>query len=311
MGNTYVGDRSAIKIDIETVSGVYQAPTIVLPLEKGAGVWEPALDKDEANPIAANHGSKETTLITAFASVSASSKMKLPSDHTLVAAAFECCGVVGTAITSVGTGYAYDSAKKSTASMLQMGERKSTLVYGARSDFGLVCEIGKAAEISFDFKSTLKEVVQLDSGDADNTIPDTPGFEKVFMTKDCAAYLVNGNTAHFKKVAFNLGAEVVVPKDTCSGAAYTKDIKPELQVTMSVTEDNEDAFIDLKSGTEFNFVIPLFDVHGVEKWQLIAPKCVVIDQKTPVNEGRIDVDRTLECRKTAGDDNWELRAIHA
>ncbi len=310
MGNKYVSDRSAVEIKVEINSGMYVVPNIVLPLEKGDGVWEPSYDKDESNPFSSHHGSKETTIITAFAAVDVSSKIKLPSNHALVAAAFMACGVSATV--AIGTvSYKYDSNNKSTLSMKQTLERKSVSVYGARANFSLSCEVGQAAELSFNFKSMLKEVAQLAPLAIDNIIPSVPSFEKVYMTKDCAAYLVNGNTAHFKKINFSLGAEVSTPKDTCAGASYTQDIKPELQITMSVTQDNEDAFGDLKSGTEFNFVIPLFNMAGVKKWELIAPRCVVIEQKTPENESRLDVDRTLECRKVLGDDNFELRTYTA
>ena len=305
----YISDRNVVQIGAETVAGTYEAPTAVLPVEKGTGVWAPNMDTDVSDPVSASHGSKETTIISDFATVDISSKMKLPSDHTLIASALLACGVSSSVITG-GVAYAYDSANAGTASLLQTTERKTTAVYGARGDFSLMCEVGKSAEVSFDFKSQLKEVVQLGTAvTIDNVLPAVPGFETVFMTKDCAVYLVNGNAAHFKKVELKLGANIVVPKDTCAGECYTQDVKPELQVTMAVTSDNEDAFLDLKSGTQFNFVIPLFDNNGVKKWEIVAPKCVVIDQKTPVNEGRLDVDRTLECRKTLGDDNWELRAF--
>lgn len=310
MGTKYVSDRNAILMKTETVPGTYETPTVVLPLEKGAGVWQPSFDKVDVNPQSANHGSKETIIITAFADVPVSASMSLPSDHTLIAGAFGACGMGSSAITG-GVTYKYDSTKKTTASLLQIAERKTTSAYGARADMSLTLEVGKVAEVSFDFKSQLKEVVQLASNAADNTIPVAPSFNKVFMTKNCEAYLVNGNAAHFKKVELKLNADIGQPKDTCAGACYTKDIKPELQITMSVTEDNEDAFDALKNGTQFNFVIPLYDAAGVKKYELVAPKCVVIDQKTPENEGRLDVDRTFECRKTNGDDNFELKAYTA
>lgn len=310
MGTKYVSDRSAIKVKLETTPGVYIVPDAVLPLEKGSGIWMPNYDKDESDPVSSHHGSKETTIITAFADVPVSSAMKLPSVHTLIDAALQACGL--TPVTEAGyVAYAYDSTNKKTLSLLQVSERKTTAAYGARGDFSLTMEVGKSAEVSFDFKSLLSAVTQLSAADADNAVPGTPTFDKVYMTKDCTAYLVNGNSAHFKKVVFNLGADIKIPKDTCAGACYTQDIKPELQVLISVTEDNEDAFDDLKSGTQFNFVIPLFDANGVKKWELIAPKCVVIEQKTPDNEGRLDADRTFECRKVSGDDNFELRCYTA
>ena len=306
----YTKDRNAIKISLEATPGTWVAPAIVLPLEKGTGLFEPEVDKDESNPVSGHHGSRETQAITAFSGVSFSPSMKLPSDHTLIAPLFAMCGVAATAIQG-GTSYAYDSTKKTTASLEQISERKITQIYGARASFSLSCEVGKAAEISFDFESQLKEVIDLAAVDNDNVIPSTPAFEKVFMTKDCTAYLVNGQNAHFKKVDFTLGGDIKRPKDTCSGECYTEDIKPELQVTMAATPDTNGAFQDLKTGTEFNFVIPFFDINGVKKWELISPKCVVIDQKTPESEGLLNIERTLECRKVNGDDNWEIQTFHA
>jgi len=310
MAGKYIADRSAVLIKLETVPGTYEEPNTVLPLEKGGDMWVPEWDKQEFDPESAHHGSKETMIITDFATMPVTAKMRLPSDHTLISTALAACGVVGTAIQD-GVSYAYSTASKDTVSLMQIGERDITRAYGERANFTLSCEVGQPAMISFDFKGMFKEQVRLGSGDPDNTIPSTPSFETVFMTKNCTAYLVNGNQAHFTKVELNLNADIGTAKDTCPGPSWTKDTKPELMVSMMDSIDNEQSFEDLQSGKEFNFIIPLFDVNGDKKWELIAPKCVVIDHKKPKDEGRIAIERTFECRKVNGDDNWELRAYTA
>jgi len=307
MGNKYTKDTNTVAVIVESVSGTYELPVAVLPLQRGNAIWNPTYDTDENDPLSKFQGSKTTTVITDFSAIEVSAEMKMPSDHTQIAVPLAGCGIAPTV--EVGyVSYLYDSTKDTTLSMQQVGYRKKTSAYGARADLTITAEVGQAAMIMFDFKSTLNEVVQLGSVEADNVIPDSPALESVFMTKDCLAYTVNGNPAHFKKVELALGADVFTPKDTCSGASYTNDIKPQLKVTMSVTEDNEDAFNDLASGTEFNFVIPLFDNAGVKKWEIIVPSCVAIEQGTPEENGRLNVERTLECRKVLGDDNFELRA---
>ncbi len=308
MGGKYVNGKSAILIKKEAVPGTYEEPTVVIPVEKGDGLWVPEFDKEERDPESGHHGSKETVVLTDFATMPISASLKLPSDHTILAAAFAACGVMPTAVTG-GFSYAYDSNSKDTASFMQVGERVTTRAYGERGDFTLTCEVGKAAEIGFEFKGQFKEQVRLGAADADNTMPATPSYESVYMSKSCTAHLVNGNQAHFTKVELKLNADLGVAKDTCPGESWTKDIKPELMVNIMDSIDNEQSFNDVKNGTEFNFVIALTNKSGVKKYELRSPKCVVIDHKTPKNEGNIAIERTYECRKVSGDDNWELVAF--
>lgn len=307
MSGKYIADRSAVLIGVESAPGVYEEPTTALPLEKGGELWVPEYDKTEFDPESAHHGSKETTIITDFSIVPVKATMKLPSDHTLVADALNACGMSAVAITG-GVAYGYATANKNTVSMMQVSEREITRVYGARGDFSLVCEVGKPAEITFAFKGAFKEQTRLSPTDPDNAIPPTPAFDQVFMTKNCTAYLVNGNQAHFTKIELKLGADIGTAKDTCPGESWTKDIKPEMTVSMMDSIDNEQSFADLQHGTEFNFVIPLFDATGAKRWEIVAPKCVVVDHKKPKEEGRIALERTFELRKVNGDDNFELRA---
>ncbi len=306
----YTRDGVVVKIKTEAVPGTYVEPDVVLPMEKGGDLWEPKVDTDENDPLSAHHGSKETTVIADFAGVETDISIKIPTDHTLIEPLLGMCGLVGTSFAE-GTSYAYSSTSKSTASLKQLGLREHTAVYGARASVDLSFEVGKAALMSFKMVSQLHEAVSLDAVDDDAVLPSVPSFEKCYMTKNCTAYLVNGQEAHFTKVDFSLGADVKQPKDTCSGSCYTMDTKPQLTVTMVADPDNAGAFADLKSGTEFNFVIPLFSVDGTKQWELIAPKCVVISQKKPKKDGLINIERTLECRKVNGDDNFELRKYHA
>lgn len=313
---TYIRDASVIQIVQELTPGTFLDPstelypTVVLPIEKGGELWSPKVEKDETNPETPYHGSKETDINAMFASIEESVSMKLPADHTMAAMVLAMCGLVGTAFAG-GTSYAYSSASKTTASIKQIALREHTSVFGARATFGISCEVGKAAVLNFDFKSQLHEAVALDAADPDNTLPAVPAIAKVYMTRDCTAYLVNGQEAHFKKIDFKLGGEVRQPKDTCPGACYTEDIKPELQVSMAADPTNNGAFQELKNGDEFNFVIPLFDIDGNKVYELISPKCVIMEQKKPKNEGLINLDRTYECRRVNGDDNFEIKVYHA
>ncbi len=304
----YVLNRSSVKIGVESVSGVYEAPTDLLAMERGGELWVPEVDMDTFDPLSGNHGSKETLVIDDFARMNVSAKMKLPSDYALVETAFLACGIVGNDITG-GKAFTYSTTQKDTVSLLQTAERVTTIGYGERANLEIMCEVGKAVETTFDFKGLFGEQVRLAPDAVDNVVDDTPPLKMVYMTKDCAAYLVNGESAHFTKVGFNLGADIGVPKDTCAGAAYTKDIKPELSITITDSIDNEQSFADIQNGVEFNFVIPLFGIDGTKYWEIIAPKCVVIAHKTPDNDGLISIERTFECRKVNGDDNFEIRGF--
>ncbi len=306
-GTKYQFSTMAMLLAVEAVAGTFVVPTTVLPIERGSGSPEPKFDTDVSDPVSAYHGSKETTVLTDFATVDYSAKMKLPSNHALIAPAFEMCGVVGSAITG-GTAYAYSTDSEATASVMWIEERTTTEVRGARADFTLTMETKKAVEIDFSLKSFLKQVVDLGSADANNTIPTVPDFSSVFMKNDCSAYLVNGQSARLKKVVLSLKAEVVAPDEMCAIACYTKDVAPELQISSSLTEENEAAFNDLKNGVEFNFVIPLYDVAGVKKYELLAPKCVAVAQKKSESDRKLNAERTLECRRVSGDDAWELKA---
>ena len=306
-GSKYQFDTMAMSIAVEAVSGTFIAPTTVLPIERGSGSPEPKFDTDVSDPVNKYHGSKETTVNTDYATLEYSAKMKLPSNHALIAPAFAMCGVVGSAITG-GTAYAYNTDSDSTASIVWTEERTTTEVRGARADFTLTMETKKAVEIDFSIKSILKQVVDLATADANNTIPTAPDISSVFMKNDCSVYLVNGQSARFKKVVLSLKAEVIVPDEMCAISCYTKDTAPELQISSPLTEENEASFDDLKNGTEFNFVIPLYDVTGVKKYELLAPKCVVVTQKKSESDRKLNVERTLECRRVSVDDAWELKA---
>lgn len=304
----YVLDRSSVKIGVESVPGVYELPTEVLPLDRGDALWVPELDKVEFDPLSGVHGSKEIVIIDDFATMKVSAKMKMPASYLLLATSLLACGMVPSDITG-GKSFSYSTAAKGTVSLLQTGERVTTTAYGERADMTLSCEVGKAAELSLDFNGLFGVQTRLASADVDNTIDNSPNLDMVFMTKDCTAYLVNGNSAHFTKVEFKLGADIGVPKDTCPGPAWTKDIKPELLVTINDSIDNAQSFADIQNGAVFNFVIPLFGIDGVKYWEIVAPNCVVIEHKTPANDGLISLERTFECRKVNGDDNFELQCF--
>jgi hypothetical protein len=293
---------------VEAVPGTYEEPTVVVPLEKGGDLWVPDFDKETFDPESGSHGSKETVVITDFASQSVSAKMKLPSAHGLIAPLLAACGVAATPITG-GQSYAYSTVSKATASLMQVGQRVTTRAYGERGDLTLTAEVGKPVEIGFEFKGMFKEQVRLAATDPDNSIPATPSMDMVFLPKSCTAHLINGNQAHFKKIELKLGADIGTAKDTCPGESWTKDVKPELMITMMDDIDNAQSFDDVKNGTQFNLSIELHDINGVKKYELIVPKMVVIDHKTPKSEGLISLERTFECRKVTGDDNWELKAF--
>lgn len=307
MAGGYVLSVAAVLASLEATPGVFTTPNSVLPLERIDGLWEPKLDKDESNPSSGYHGAKETTIIADFATIEETLKFKMPSDHTLIAPLLNACSVEGSAVESVGTVYKYNTNSSKSLSLREVGKRRVTDVSGVKATFTLSAEVGKAAELNFEVKGQLVGVTNR-AGDEENSVADTPDFAPVFMTKECSAYLLNGNQAHFKKVEFKLGGEVVTPKDTCPGSAYIKDIKPELTLTMAVTPANEDAFNDLKSGSEFNVVIPFYDVDGNKKYTLQIPKCVAVEQKSPDSDGLLNVERTLECRKINGDDSFEIIA---
>ena len=307
-GTKYQFDNMAIAIKVEAQSGTFVSPDVVLPIERGSGSPEPKFDTDTKDPYSAHKGSKETVIITQFSEVEYTLKMKLPANHTLIAPTFAMCGV-GSSDIDGGKAYAFDSSSDSSCSIRWTEKRTTTEARGARADFEISAEVGKAVEINFNLKSVLNQVVDLANDVADNTIAPAPDTSSVFMDKNCTAYLINGATVHLSKVSLKLGGEVVVPKDTCPLGAYTKDIKPELTVSIPLTEENEGAYNDLVNGTEFNFVIPFFDKSGTKKWELIVPKCVATSQKKSESDRRLIVERTLECRKVAGDDNFELKAF--
>ena len=298
----------AILATIEDTAGLYKDPadTEAIPAQKGE-IWTPDVSKEDIDPLSNVRGARRTEVNANFATVPIKIDMRFPANHTHIAPLLQGCGVVGTVADNITT-YRFNSTNEATLSLKQVAKRETTKVSGARGSFKISCKAGESAKIEFDLKANLQDVIELAPGADDNVIANTPDVESVFMTKDCTAYLVNGNAASFKEIELDLGGDIVVEKETCSLPAWIKDIKPELKVKMSVTPDNEGAFSDLKSGKEFSFVIPLFDIDGVKKYEIIAPKCVVIDNKKPDKDGVLSVERTLECRKVNGDDNFEIKA---
>lgn len=310
MAGRYINDRNTIGVKKEAVSGEFETPNSVLPVKQGKGLWVPKWDTDKFTPASAHHGSNETVVITDFATQEVAIDMRFPADDTIIADLLVGCGVVSTDVTD-GRSYAYSTGARDTLSLQQIAERVTTNASGARGDITLTCEVGKAVALKVDLKGTFREQIRLAGSDADNTLSEAPVTDSVYMTKNCTAYLVNGNQAHFTKVEFKLGADIGVPKDTCAGVSWTKDIKPTLAVHIKDSIDNEQSFNDLANGHEFNFVIPLFDINGTKKWELRVPKCVVVQHSTPAEDGLIAIQREYECRKVNGDDNFELIAYTA
>ena len=306
MANSYVFDLGALKVKAETNSGEYVEPNVLVPGKKGVGVLNPDSEKIEIDPMSNSLGSKYTVINGNFLQLPIEIDMPLPTDVALVETLFLGCGVESSAIDG-GKEFKYVTSSNKTLSFKQVTERETTTAKGARGDFEINCEAGKETNIKFNFKSLFKDKAKVASGGANNSVPDSPVCEMVFMSDACSAYLVNGASAHFSKVALKLGGDVKIAKDTCSLGAYTQDIKPELEVELFDSVDNEQSFNDLKNGVEFNFVIPLYDVNGVKKWEIIAPKCVAIEHKNPTEDGRIKINRTLECRKVNGDDNFIIK----
>ena len=305
MAKEKVLSQMAVLAIVEANSGTYEEPTQVVPAQK-SGIWDIEVDKDEIDPLSAYQGSKRTDIITDFANVPIALEGRLPDSKDLIDVLLRGCGLVGVTDGNVTT-YRYNTSDNKTLSLKQVAKRETTQVNGARGSFKISAKAGEAVKITFDFKSNLKDVVELASDAADNTIPDLADFGSVFMTKACDAYLLNANNASLKEFEFDLKADVIATKETCPGGCYTKDTKPEVTLKMSVTPDNEGAFSDLKSGKEFNLVVPFFDINGIKRWEFHSPKLVVIDNKKPDEDGVLNVDRTLECRKVAGDDNFELK----
>ena len=306
MANSYVFDLAALKVKAEVQNGEFIEPDILVPGSKGVGVLNPDVNKIEVDPMSNHLGSKYTVINGNFLELPIEIDMPLPTNVSLVETLFLGCGVVGSAIDG-GKEFKFNTNNKTTLSFKQIAERETTTARGARGNFELSVESGGEAKIKFSFKSLFNDKVKLNANSANNSVPDSPVCEMVFMTDNCNGYLVNGNSVHFSKVTLKLGADVKVAKDTCSLGAYTQDIKPELEVELFDSVDNEQSFNDLKNGVEFNFVIPLYDANGTKKWEIIVPKCVAIEHDNPVEDGRIKINRTLECRKVNGDDNFIIK----
>ena len=306
MASKYVFDLGALKVKTETNNGEFVEPDILVPGKKGVGVLNPEIEKIDMDPASNVKGSKYTVVNSNFTELAVEIETPLPTDASLVETLFLGCGVESSDIDG-GKEFKFVTTSEKTLSFKQITERETTTGRGGRGDFELSVEAGKEANLKFNFKTLFKDKVRVAANAANNSVPDSPIANMVFMSDACTGYLINGNSAHFSKVTLKLGADVKVPKDTCSAGAYTQDIKPELEVELFDSIDNEQSFNDLKSGVEFSFVIPLYDANGNKKWELIAPKCVAVEHKNPANEGLIKVNRTLECRKVNGDDNFVLK----
>jgi hypothetical protein len=126
------------------------------------------------------------------------------------------------------------------------------------------------------------------------------------MKNDCSAYLINGNGANLESFEFKLAATTVKPKSTCP-SAYIQDVQPQLTLTISDSLENSMAFEDIRSGNEFNLVLPLYDINGNKKAEIVVPKAVPIEDNGAVDSGRVTITRTFELRKVNGDDNFEIK----
>jgi len=303
---SYVFDIGAIKVKRENSNGEFVEPTVLVPANRGLGILNPDVSKIDVDPMANKLGSKYTVMNGNFATLPIKLDFKLPTDASLVEELFFGCGVTGSDIDG-GKEFKFDTKNMHTLSFKQIAQRVTTTARGARGSFEISCDAGGAAEVSFDFKALFKEQTKVASGADDNSVPDCPSYDLVFMSEECSAYLVNGQSVHLSKFKFTLGGDTEISKDTCSLGAYTKDIKPELEIEVFDSVENEQSFNDLKNGVEFNFVIPFFDKDGVKKWEFIAPKCVAIEHSNPADGGRIKINRKLECRKVNGDDNFVIK----
>jgi len=306
MADRYIRGGAALLITLESNNGEYVDPTKVLPVEAGMGILKPSFDTVDMDPLSIHQGSKETIVVTEFATVEFEAAMKLPNDKDLVDELFKASGLKREDVDG-GAVYTYDSTTNQSASFKQIASRVETKTAGARGDLKISCEAGGVASLSVGIKSSLVSKTRLGSDAADNAIPSTPSYEAVFMTKSCDAYLVNGKSVHLQKVELALNAEITQPKSTCPMGAVGVDIKPQLSITIQDSLENEQGFEDIKNGTEFNFVIPLFDKAGNKKWEIVAPKCVAIEDNEPDSDGLLKLERTYECRKVDGDDNLEIR----
>ena len=299
----YIFDRAALLMKKESESGSYIEADIALPLERGAGVLDIEVDKKEYDPMSATLGAKENTVVTTFAKVPIEVKSRLGSVKTPFDVMLSACGMSESTEDNVST-FKFDSSNFDTFSFKQIAQREITKAKGARGDFSISATAGEAVEISFNFNALL---VGQDRSSSDNTIPASPMIEPVFLSNNCNDYLLNGNAADVEKIEFKLNADITTAKSSCSNGAYTQDIKPELTITLNDTIASSDSFDDLKSGKVFNVVLPFFDINGTKKWEIIIPKGVVIEHKKPAEDGRIKIERTLECRPTNGDDNFFIK----
>ncbi len=305
MAKKRVLSQMAILAILESESGLFLEPTKVVPASK-SGIWDIDIDKEEIDPLASHQGSKRTEIITDFATVPIKLEGRLPKDKDLIETLFRGCGLVGTIDNNITT-FRYSTNDDKTLSFKQVALRESILASGSRGTFTISAKAGESVKVNFDFKGNLHDAVELEPDADDNTIPTTPDFDGVYMAKNCDAITLNGESASLREFEFDLGGDIGVAKETCPGGNWSKDIKPEVKLKMSVTPDNEGAFSDLKSGKEFVLHVPFFDIDGVKKWEFVSPRLVVIENKKPDDEGLLTVERTLECRKVNGDDNFEIK----
>jgi hypothetical protein len=301
----YVLDIGAMGLGIEDVAGLYKEPTKLIPTKKGIGVYAPNTDKIKIDPMNNKLGAKYSVACVEFAEQSVDVDIPLPSNKTLLDEAFGACWMERIDDKGITT-YKFNTNSNTTASIKQTAQRVITKITGAVGDFSISAKAGEAANIKFNFKGKLEEQRRLANVEDNNEVPDSPDFEPLFMKNDCASYLINGNGAVVDSFELNLNAKVVVPKNSCS-VAYIEDIEPTLKIVVSDTIENEMAFEDIKKAKEFNFVLPLFDINGNKKVEIVIPKGVPTEDKNPATEGRITIERTLECRRVVGDDSFEIR----
>lgn len=304
-----------MEVALETTRGTAVAPTKALCLTTDASLPSAEHITKDIKKMATTAGQAYSLILDPSkpkASFSVSHwipKAIKDASTDVIAELFTCCGMKSEAILTPSAGFKFSPITNGgkTFSAKATSARFSTLYKYGEGNFDINFALDEPLEVNYSFSMNQDgSTTELAEGAADNTIPSLAlvGDTDVLYYNSTNPVTINGNPACIKDVKFSQGNELKEQAYFCGKGRDIIEYIPKLELSHKLTKAFEASFNDMKNGTEFNIVIPVSDRLGAEVGQFVFPKCVV-DSDSPTNsDGLFNLQRTLSCRSTAGDDNY-------
>jgi len=293
--------RVGVLIGLESVPGVYEAPTQVVKVEN---VITPNVEMDnvEIPNFGFLGGTKDSVTIADWGRMNIEITTSLYKSLSYYSNLFEISNLKKTPLENdAGFEFTPETHKAATGSIDLVLPDRRFKAQGAKSSFQMSGTVGDKVNVTFGVQAAFLERVI-----APQTLVDVPG-DELMIIRRLGSMTLNGVQINLSEFSFDMGNVINYEKFTNVGEFHLADYEPKLTVKMRLEDGGSDGFDELIAGSTMDFVAEFRDSNGNTVWKLEIPKAKLSTQPTfEDSEGIFVIQREFNALSNLGDDNFTL-----